>query len=51
MAGFTVFSSNFTLTLFLSEMEIESLETAAIIDDMTDSIHSDVEDHDVSIAL
>ena len=32
-------------------MEIESLETAAIIDDMTDSIHSDVEDHDVSIAM
>ena len=33
---------------FISEMEIESRETAAVIDDMADSIHSDIEDHEVS---
>ena len=37
------------MTLLLAEMEIESRETAAIIDDMAESVHSDVEDHDVSI--
>ena len=36
------------INLFISEMEIESRETAAVIDDMADSIHSDIEDHEVS---
>ena len=30
-----------------SEMEIESRETAAVVDDMAESVHSDIEDHEV----
>ena len=32
---------------FFSEMEIESRETAAVVDDMAESVHSDIEDHEV----
>ena len=33
--------------MYYPEMEIESRETAAVVDDMAESVHSDVEDHEV----
>ena len=38
--------SNYVL-LYYTEMEIESRETAAVVDDMAESVHSDIEDHEV----